>query len=267
MRRAWLFITLLAGCDAVFGLDGRLPPGALAGDEDGDGTLDDEDPCPHIPNQSSIDEDNDGVPRDCDPDDSDGSTATRWFSLEAGSLDDAFVLSGMGTLTADGFDLGGHGVESSLLFEVTARTANIDIGFEILSNSVEDDHDHPWAELGVHTVVTRFTQETMRGSVCLFGVDDIHDDHDGPTAYLESKEGEQTPSRLTVASPLNGSKGRLYQFRTPERVRCGLLRNGTQLATTQYDVTHTFDTGAIGISADVVVARLTHIWIAWQTTL
>jgi hypothetical protein len=255
---------LLAGCDSVYGLEGRLPPEARPGDEDGDGVLDNNDSCPHIANESDTDLDDDGVSEDCDPDDKEPSTLTRWIPITAGSLEDAFVQTGAGKIVADGFELGVRDERSWLVFDLDAmaHTANIDVGYEMMSNVIEDSGTHPWSELGVHTVHRGMTDST-RGSVCFLGIGEDGEQPPVVAAYLETKEDEQTRSTVSFAPPLNGTLGRLYQFRTMNEVRCG-ARRGDEITTSNYEVTRTSAMGGFAISADRIVAKLTHVWIAWQ---
>ena len=70
----WLVVVgTLAGCDRFLELDQvenppHCPVPALSPghDYDGDGELDEVDPCPFVPHESMHDEDGDGVPDDCD---------------------------------------------------------------------------------------------------------------------------------------------------------------------------------------------------------
>jgi hypothetical protein len=189
----------------------------------------------------------------------------RWFALPDGSLENGFVLNGVGKVTADGFELGEHGEKSWLEFGgVIASTMTIDIGYVMLSNIVEDEREQPWAELGVHTVF-RDTSDSQRGAVCFLGIG--QDLEANPPviedAYLETKEDGATRSTVNFDGPLNGLVGRLYQFRTPTNVRCGVHRDN-ETTSTDYDVESPALEGGFAISSDRVVARLTHIWVAWQ---
>lgn len=262
MYRAWPLLLLVAGCDVVFGLEGRQPPGVLPGDEDADGVVDEDDPCPHIANESPTDEDQDGVSKDCDPDDDDGSTMIRWIPIKDGSLEDALVQEGQGKVLEDGFELGANTTTSHLVFEVDTDTAIIDIGYEITGNNYEDLQQAPWSELGVHTVQRGFL-DADRGSVCFLGVGESFETQEDE-GYLESKEDEQSVSSVTFVPPLNGTKGRLYQQRTPEKVSCGATRDGASMLTTSYMVTRSSESGRIAVTADRIEAKLTHVWIAWQ---
>jgi hypothetical protein len=268
VRVAWLSLMFVAGCDIVYGLEGRLPPEARPGDEDGDGALDNDDSCPHIKNESATDDDEDGISVDCDPDDADGTTMFRWFALPGGSLEDGFMQKeGVGTIVEDGFVLGDHEQISFIAFdEVNAGTVAIDVGYEIVSNVVEDDREQRWAELGIHSVF-RGIENNERGAVCFLGI--AQDTEPKPPvlgdAYLETKEDNDQKPSVMFAPPLNGTIGRLYQFRTTSLVSCGATRIGTSTITTSYPVMKLAATTAgIAISADRLAAKLTHIWVAWQ---
>lgn len=264
--RAWLLSTLLAGCDLVYGLEGRLPPEARPGDEDGDGTLDSDDSCPHIANESSIDRDNDNISLDCDPDDNDPTTMFRWFPLTAGAIED-LQLDGIGEIADDGFVLGDHSGHSALVFDVDADTAIIDVGFVIVSSSVEDDHFYDWAEIGVTTVHRAFTTDRkQRGDICFYGVDK-DPDADPPVGdgYLEMNEDDATQPRVSFASPLNNTVGRLHQQRTPDEVTCSVVRiNATTPTLSFIPEKLSNSSGKIAITAERMVATLTYAWIAWQ---
>lgn len=268
MRAVWLSLVFVAGCDFVYGLEGWLPPEARPGDEDGDGTLDEDDPCPHIAHESATDEDGDKISVDCDPDDNDATTISRWFALPAGSLEGGFTQKqGVGKIVEDGFVLGDHDqISWIVLDEVVAGTVTIDVGYEIVSNVVEDDREQRWAEIGVHTVF-RGIENSERGAVCFLGI--AQDTQPKPPvlgdAYLETKEDADQKPSVTFAPPLNGTIGRLYQFRTPSLVSCGATRMGTTTVTAGYPVmTLAATTAGVAISAERMAAKLTHIWVAWQ---
>ncbi len=266
MRHAWLLSMLLAGCDLVYGLDERLPPEARPGDEDGDGTLDDEDSYPHLANESSTDRDDDNISIDCDPDDNDPTTMFRWFPLTAGSIDE-LRLDGIGKLADDGFVLGDHDGHSALVFDVDADTAIIDVGFEILSSSVEDDHFFDWSEIGVTTVHRAFTTDrTQRGDTCFYGVNaDPKLDPPVGDAYLEMNEDDAPEPSVSFASPVNGTVGRLHEQRTPDEVVCSVVRTNTTTPTLSFTPEALSNTsGKIAITAERMVAKLTYAWIAWQ---
>ncbi len=123
MRRAWLLAVLLAGCDLVYGLEGRLPPEAQPGDEDGDGRLDENDACPHIANESDVDLDVDGIAAECDPDDEDNTTMFRWFPIRDGLLGGDFSQMGTIGLVGNSLQFGADEVHTSWLFyDVDATT-------------------------------------------------------------------------------------------------------------------------------------------------
>jgi hypothetical protein len=59
----WALVLLLAGCNALYGLDGT----SADTDRDGDGHFDSQDVCPTIPDPDQPDSDGDGVGDACDP--------------------------------------------------------------------------------------------------------------------------------------------------------------------------------------------------------
>jgi len=267
--RAWLTLMVVAGCDLVYGLEGRLPPEKQPGDEDGDGALDNDDSCPHIASQSTTDADDDGISVDCDPDDSNPTTMKRWFPITAGSID-GLSLDGVGMILEDGYALGDpdHFGLSSLVFDVDTGTAIVDVGFEILSNSAETDGEQPWAEMGVMTVHRSFVPEReRRGDVCFLGVS-LDTDAEPPmveSAYLEMNEDEEAKPSVMFPAPLNGSVGVLHMERTRLDVACSVVRPGKTTANASFEVdTLAATTGKIAITSERMVTKLTFAWLAWQ---
>lgn len=264
--RVWFVVLLLAGCDIVYGLEGRQPPGVQPGDEDGDGTFDTDDPCPHIPNESATDRDSDGISIDCDPDDDDGSTMSRWYPITAGSIED-LTQDGVGEIADDGFILGDHRGLSALVFDVDTDTATIDIGFKILSSAVETDFMLDWSEIGVTTVHRSFQADRKeRGDICFYGIDS------NPAAtppvgdgYLETSEDDMPKPKVSFPSPVNGTIGRFHQTRSPLEVACSVVRpNKTTPSLTFAPDKLVDETGKIAISAEYMTAKITYVWIAWQ---
>lgn len=241
--------------------------GPSTDDEDSDGVRDVDDLCPHIANESPIDRDGDRISIDCDPDDNDGTTESRFLPLTAGSLDNALRLEGIGGMSVNGFVLGSQTGFSALTFGVDTGTVLVDLGFEIQQSSVENALTDPWAEIGIISVHRAFTSaRDMRGDVCFLGVAlaETPPVMVGP-AYLEMNEDDQAGPTVTFPSPLNGEVGRLRHVRTPQRIHCSVVRPQHTPVENMMDVTAlATTTGAVAISAQRMVANLTYLWIAWQ---
>jgi len=254
-------LLFLASCDTVLGLE------RTGHDDDLDGAPDDEDGCPHIPNQSTVDADGDGISADCDIDDSVGTTNRIFWPFLDGQRPAELTLAG-GSATPDPDNeaiVFGHKSDGggALVIELQTDTALIDVGFEVLDNAIDDDDgtDPPYVELGLHTVHRAFTQDyKLRGDTCYFGR------NPPPLAgYVELNEDDRSfgsPARFD--GPLSGINGRIRQKRTPARTDCVLVQATGLQTSAGFDVEDGDRTGKIAIAADRVRARIRYVWVTYQ---
>lgn len=265
MVRVALLLACLAGCDTVFGLDRDTP---LA-DEDGDLQADDSDPCPHVPTESTIDADNDGVSSACDPDDSDRSTLVAFFGFNDVFPEPGLVFSGAGTQEADSPGtvtlgaVGGGGLTTIVTKDMITGTAIIDVGFEILGSSREDLGQGQWSEVGLFTVHRAFNaNRTERGDNCFYG---IGLDSAQPV-YVEINEDEQNQgSSAMSAGPLKTTRGSFRMKRTPLRVDCTVTREGLDTLFNGFEPTKLKDeVSEMALSFDAVQVRLRYLYFAYQ---
>jgi hypothetical protein len=252
-----------AGCDQVFSLE-RPDAAAVDDDDDGDGVMNSADPCPHLPHESAVDADRDGISVDCDVDDAVRSTR-RYFSFRAGDTED-LVRAADGIYAADGdaIMLGEIENQTSLVLEVATSTALVDVGVQMLENAIEDGAGAGYVELGVFTVHRAFTQDrSMRGDNCFVG---RNNDQPRP-GYLEFNEDNiQIPVSPRFPGPLSGLTGRMRHVRTPARVACRLVREGVQEIAAGFDVLPALETatGKIAITTDRVRVRVDYAWLSYQ---
>jgi hypothetical protein len=254
-------LVFLAGCDLALGLD---RPGH---DDDMDGAPDDEDGCPHIPNQSTVDADGDGISVDCDIDDS-ATTTNRifWTFLDGQRPAELTLVGGSAIADRDGEAIVfGQKSDSNgaLVLDVQTDTALIDVGFEVLDNAIDDEASSgvPYVELGLHTVHRAFAEDLKeRGDTCFFGR------NPQPAAgYLELNEDEESRgSPPHFDGPLTGISGRMRQKRTPARTDCLLVQASGLQSSNGFDVEDRGRTGKIAISSDRVRARIRYVWITYQ---
>ena len=260
MHRVWS-LWFLAGCDLALGLD---RPGH---DDDLDGAPDDEDGCPHIPNQSTVDVDDDGISVDCDIDDSAKTTKRIFWTFLDGQRPAELTLTGGSAIPDPDNEAIVFGQKSdsggALVIDLNVDTALIDIGFEVLDNGIDEDENSgaSYVELGLHTVHRGFASDLkLRGDTCFFG-------RQQPPAggYLELNEDEESrgiPARFD--GPLTGISGRMRQKRTPARADCVVIQATGLQSSNGFDVQDGDRTGKIAISSDRVRARIRYVWITYE---
>jgi hypothetical protein len=259
---------MLAGCDYVYGLNGRIdvdaPMDAHADgfvdgvDDDGDGEDNDVDLCPHIAFESQVDDDQDGISRDCDPDDH-AQDMRLYLSIVDGVVA-PFNLSGMGRIDGNGFILGAktNGF-STMVLGANAGFVDLAIGYEMQENSIDDMGDAgAFSEIGMFAANINFNNNMNRGNVCFFGRSEAPQPEQ---AYLELDENQDAHGLIGLPLPLHGSRGTFHMARTPSRVDCTLDRDGV-ITTNGYEVS--IDTGRIAISAERTAARIDWIWVAYH---
>ena len=262
MYRLLPLLALCISCDAAFGLDLAGDAGgdarALAHDEDGDGIDDEVDGCPHIASAAADDDDADGIPAACDDDDRRASTGS-FYPLTTGLPPGAEPLQGVVTQEADALVLGDQGV-SVIALDRRPTTALVDVGFEVISNQVEDEpRDQPWAEVGVHTTV-RSPAANEFGNACYYGRRGGME----PSGYLEAFEDTSVLGSAAPASaPFTGQVGRLRILREPKRVECqASLLDGSLVAISGDGQALAAVNGAIGFSAGHALIRIRYVWIS-----
>jgi len=257
----WLpLLALCGGCDLALGLDlaGEADGGVLTHDEDGDGIDDAVDGCPHLAGSAPDDGDGDGIPAACDDDDARASTAT-FYALTTGLPGGAQPLQGLVMQEADALVLGEENV-TVIALDRRPTTALVDIGFEVISNQVEDGlRDQPWAEVGVHTTV-RSPAAGEFGAACYLG----RKNGTPLTSYLEAFEdnapvGSAAPASVTFT----GQAGRLRIVRDPTHVDCQAnLADGSVVGFTSGTQALAAVDGAIGVSAGHARIRIRYVWIS-----
>lgn len=145
-------LTLLGGCDLVFGLTRTPPPDAAPDapfdaaacvdpthhDEDGDGVEDGCDNCPHVAQTSFDDDDQDGVGDGCDPDPGRRDTQLQFFGFATPPRDlvlAADLGTGMWSLAGDALRLsnGQQDKDYSALLPELPRDSIIDTAFTIIA--------------------------------------------------------------------------------------------------------------------------------------
>lgn len=267
MRAALLLIAGLSGCDQVWGLE--RPDATISqdpNDEDNDGLVNTLDPCPHLANGSQVDDDHDGVPAICDADDGEDQTQVAFFSFDDPALSAALEVQGATTSDEPGtitFGQLGDGLSTITLKNVTAKTALVDIGFEILADTVEADPPTAvYAEIGIYTANTTYMIGS-RGNVCFYGR--LQGAPTEESLYTEVVENNGTHKTASAIGALVGSKGRMRVVRTPQTIDCSVVRTDAgMLGNADAVMTLQAVPGRIGISAERTVVRLRYLYIAYQ---
>ena len=166
----------LTGCDIVMGLDER-PHRPVSGlesathDEDGDGIVDRDDPCPHLAAPADDDFDNDGIGDLCDPR-IDQLDLRYFISFERGTTgnlvrDGQIGVGPDGDSIVFGDELDSH---STLVLPIMASIVDIETSVTIGKTKPLDQNEY--AEIGLFSVHRDFdAQNQLRGDVCFFGTD------------------------------------------------------------------------------------------------
>ncbi len=272
MVRTASVISLLAalgGCDSVWGLERARPDGAVdVDDEDGDGVTNAADPCPHIPFQSTTDVDLDGVPADCDPDDTMLNTQHMFFAFNM--LEPGIDVAGGDPVANGALVLGAttDGLSTFVIRDHVAAMVLVDVGYEVLASNIDRGQTSAFDEIGVYSVHRGFsTDNKQRGDVCFFGTH-MHDAAHPKPVYLEMDEDEKLQSSVEDASTLTTTSGRFRMVRTPAAVDCTVFRDGLPSLPDHFDVTDLASTvGKVAISAQRTRVRLRYIWFAYQPVL
>jgi hypothetical protein len=265
-----VLLVLVAGCNAILGLDrthvaadagGDAGPDALAcaigHDEDGDGVDDGCDVCPQIADPLQIDGDGDGIGDACDPNPADPNdvlvffdsfaTPTPWVSLRGAwqQQGDAFAQQ----------DATVVGLASRTLPDPTAADLTIDMTFTIDANlPIQTGETVAVRGIGVWFVASGFAPATdPSGYLCLV-YDDIASptppttlglyriDQPGPVAVALGASGLSQP--LPLATP-----GRMRVHRGPAAAG-GAVACHVEVGTLTTDTTGsdpTYSMGTIGL--------------------
>lgn len=267
-RAACLLIVSFAGCDSVWGLERDPVAPASTGDEDGDGVIDQDDPCPHIAFQSTTDADGDGVPADCD--DNDAEPETRHVFYAFNTLEPGLDVQG-GDPVADGamvFGATTDGLSTFVIRDIVAETLVIDVGFDVLGTNIDQGGISAFDELGVYSVHRGFSTDNMqRGDVCFFGTN-RHNLANPKPVYLEMAEDDRFQSSVPDNSTLTNTSGRFRMKRTTVRVDCTVFRDGLPSIPNQFNVTDLGGTvGQVALSAQRARVRLRYVWFAYQPVI
>ena len=260
MFRLACVVGLLGGCDTVFQLE---RPAVQAHDEDGDGVVDELDPCPHLAHEIVLDNDHDGVPADCDSDDNQPGTVTKFYPLVT-DLGDLTVAGTLSYDTPDEVGLGSivDGLTTLEVPSVASGTVQLEVGFEIVENSVEDHQMGDWSEVGLYAAHRMFTK-SLRGDNCFFGVDPPPAT---PPLYLEMNEDDtRAASNVVATGRYDGTRGRLRLQRSPQRMACDVIRGEGTALHHEFAVTSLASTvGSVAISAERVKVQLRYVFVAYQ---
>ena len=262
-------IAALGGCDTVWGLE-RDPPDAAVDidDEDGDGVTNAADPCPHIASQSTTDLDLDGIPADCDPDDTMFATKHVFFAFN--TLEPGVDITGGDPVANGAMVLGAttDGLSTFVIRDVLAATVLVDVGYEVLASNIDQGRTSPYDELGVYSVHRGFSADNkQRGDVCFFGTN-MHDVAHPKPVYLEMAEDDKFQGSIGDVSTLTNTRGRFRMVRTPAQVDCTVHREGLPSLLNHFDVPDlTNAVGKVAVSAQRTRVRLRYVWFAYQPVL
>jgi hypothetical protein len=166
-----------------------------------------------------------------------------------------------GTIT---FGRLGAGLDTITLKNVTAKTALIDVGFEIVDDTVEaTPPSETYNEIGLYAANQNYMPDT-RGDVCFFGRIQGDSLADAPL-YTELVENNGTGKTKFTKGGLKGTRGRMRLTRNPTTYACSVIPTGTgALGDATQVETLSLVPGRIGFSAEKLVVRLRYIYIAYQ---
>lgn len=270
MRALLVLVAGLAGCDQVWGLersdDAPSVDADVGPDEDGDGIGNTLDPCPHLADTSQVDDDRDGIPAICDANDAEDQTVAVFYSFDEGTLPSSLAVDGAtsrdepGTIT---FGQLGDGLSTLTLQNASAKTVLVDVGFEILEDTVDSPSTTKrYAEIGIYTANTSYTTPT-RGNVCFYGR--LQDGGGVESLYTEIVENDGLHKVAPTDGALQGSRGRMRVVRTPDNLDCSVLRADGKNLGNSAPVTALKNTpGRIGFSTEHAVVKLRYLYVAYQ---
>lgn len=260
---------MLTGCDVVFGIDPRRtdadasaePPNPFEStthDEDGDGTADAFDLCPHVNPNRERDSDGDGIGDDCDPRidtpdrrlffsfaDGDIRRLTPTGIFETDVAGDAVVLGAdsdaLSYLTVDGLDAS----TADVVLHLTFVDAALPMGTysEVGIASFHRDHSD---------------NRTGRGDICFVGTD-----ANFPPNYLEFDEDATDLDSLTkrFEGLLVDTTVTLAHHATPAGFGCELVRANGSISNAHVRTTPRTQTGTVAIDTVRLAAKLHYLWV------
>lgn len=233
----------------------------LEPDEDGDGTFDEADGCPHIANARSADRDDDGIPDDCDLDPDTAGELKRFYSFHTSGVDFPTTTTGVANRVAAGIELGspnGDENEASidLLIPTAAFDSYVEVGLTILEHA---DPADAFVEIGVFTGHQSF-EDSLQGDVCFLGR--ANDTPAEPNFLDVETLGNAT--RSTFGGAFIGRPSRLKQIRFKNQVSCTATQGDDDVGVDRNAVTA--NNGAITIATTRVKARIDYVWVVWRET-
>jgi len=265
--RAGGLLVMLAGCDAVFGIEERAtrpaePFESTTHDEDGDGTPDAFDVCPHQNPNREDDRDGDGIGDDCDPR-LDTPDTRYFFSFADGDIrrlrttgifekdvpGDAVVLGAISDtlsyITVDGVDTGTADVALQVTFDASDRAQPIPTG--------------PWSELGIASSHGSHDETRVdRGDICFTG-----SDSNVPPNYLEFDEDAVDLDQLTKRydGALVGMTMTFEHHATPAGFDCTVTRAIGSISNTHVRTSPRTKRGTVSIDTVRLRAKLHYLWV------
>ena len=184
-----------AGRDGAIADDGGSLPEL---DEDRDGIVDAQDPCPHLP-VPQADNDSDGIGDDCDLDPNGDGEIVRFWGFADGNLDELTLAA---KAQVDGGDLvltaSATGAPAFLFAAPYFRAVEVDVGFEITASS------GPPADLRIYSAKTPPAPDEMVGAICELTTGN------GTTTYLRVLDDVAVYEMAVTADDFVGLAGRLH---------------------------------------------------------
>jgi hypothetical protein len=253
--RACLLL-VLAGCDLVF---------SLGADEDGDGTFDDVDGCPHVVEQPA-DSDRDLIPNDCDLDSNSVMTPderTAFYGFHELRTDPAINVFGDRSEVAGAIVIGSEadpnnqGSRLELAIE-NAAESHVEIGVTILGLA-QPTTEGAFSELGLFSGNAVFDGSGPRGHACFFG---RFLDEGVETSYIETDENELRGDTRPIDDDLVTRTVRLRHTRFADNLTCS-VREGNASSEQQLTPIVAFP-GKLVIATSRVRVRIDYIWVAYR---
>lgn len=224
-----LLLLLLAGCHVFIDIDphpadAAVSPGeSMTNDEDKDGLVDANDPCPHLGQQTGIDADGDRIGDECDPRPNDPDDRHFFAFVEP----DARLSTFGAAMLANGVLVFGsrNSAGSSLVLDVDADT--VDVMFDGAVTQYDPTPTSGFCELGVHAVHRAFdVAKTMRGDNCFYGRDTGN-----PPNYLERNEDDTDLEADRFGVAVENAPLRFQLVRTPLLLACSITIDDTTQVT------------------------------------
>jgi hypothetical protein len=254
--RACLLLVVLAGCDLVF---------SLGADEDGDGTFDDVDGCPHIAEQSA-DSDQDQIPNDCDLDSNSPvkpDELTAFHGFHELRTDPMITISGDRSEVAGGIVIGsetdpnnqGSRLELTI---ANAGESHVEIGVTILGLAVPTTEGE-FSEVGLFSGNADFDGTAARGHACFLG---RFLREGAEISYVETDENAIRGDTRPIDGDIVGRTVRLKQTRFAGNLTCS-VKDGNTTSEQQLTQIVAFP-GKLVIATSRVRVRIDYIWVAYR---